>query len=143
MWRGKQKIKLNDLSRIQLRIQNDKKHWIQREKRERRWVFKKNHLLNKYIHVIICEEKFINRMDHPAKGQRPNTKFLETLLEKRKSNENFASKLSFFDWYFFYHTFLQIQGDQYGFKGLDFFVYERDHRSFKFDVPKWLNVWKH
>ena len=46
--------------------------------------------LNNNIHVVICEEKFINRTDHPAKGQRPNTKILETLPEKRKSNENFA-----------------------------------------------------
>jgi hypothetical protein len=50
----------------------------------------KENVLNKHIHVIICEEKFINRMDHPAKGQRPNTKLLETLPEKRKSNEIFA-----------------------------------------------------
>ena len=73
----------------------------------------KKNILYKYIHVIICEEKFINRTDHPAKGQRPNTKILETLPEKRKSNENFAWKLSFFDWYFFYLTFLSIQGEQF------------------------------
>ena len=47
--------------------------------------------------------KFINRTDHPAKGQHPHSKPAYTLPEKRKSNENFASELSFFDWYFFYH----------------------------------------
>ena len=32
VWKAKQKIKLNDLSKIQLRIQNDKKHKIERER---------------------------------------------------------------------------------------------------------------